>query len=649
MNNQETARIDRITQVVHYLLKGNTPDPIACENDPFDEIRQLSEKVNELNHNFKEIKDFILPLSEGNLKIRLPKRNILASPFKQLHASLSHLTWQTQQIAQGDFSQRVDFMGDFSQSFNSMVEALEEVRSQLLSEMEQFKQLAELKNHYLNVMAHDIRTPIGAVIGFADILLEGNLNDEERKHVQVIRRNCDSLIALINNILDMAKLEKRKMELVSVPFSVRTLGKDVVAMIQPKLNAQVRFVFDGDENMPEMLMGDSHRLRQVLVNLAGNAAKFTEHGTITLKIKVQEQNADQFKIDFSVEDTGIGISEEKFSTIFTAFTQADSNIASRFGGTGLGLTIAYELVALMRGELQVKSQVSRGTMFYFSLPFRIADESALEEPPDIRPCLTNGNILVVDDDPLALKIIKGILTKQNVRFTLCQDSTKAYDLLIQSENEEYPFTLVWIDIDMPKLNGFQLAAKIREDRQLNRLRLVACTSHIGEISDSGSTSLFSFVATKPVSHQALQRILEEASSDYPPADTSRDLSGISVLVADDNPLNRFLVTNIMQKLDIEVTEAENGLEAVNKVSEGMFDVVLMDKMMPVMDGVEAIRRIRETHDGDTLPILAFTAADVTEDIDGLMAAGADGVVSKPIVHEDIVESLCRAIAKSAGN
>ncbi|QTA91654.1 response regulator [Desulfonema magnum] len=641
MNSQETERIDRITEVVHYLLKGRTPDPIPCENDPDDEIRQLSEKVNELNRNFREIKAFIIPISEGNLKVRLPKRNILASPFKQLHASLSHLTWQTRQIARGDFNQRVDFMGDFSQSFNAMVEALDDARSQLMSETEQFKQLADIKRHYLNVMAHDIRTPIGAVIGFTDILLQGNLGGEEKKQVRIIKRNCDSLLVLINNILDMAKLEKRKMELVSVPLSVRTLGQDVEAMIQPKLNQQTRFIFDTDERIPEKLMGDPHRLQQVLVNLVGNAAKFTNKGTITLRIKLQEQHSENFKLHFSIEDTGIGISQDKLTDIFTPFSQADSTIASRFGGTGLGLAISRELVSLMGGHLQVKSQPDRGTTFYFSLLFGIAEETESEPPTASETCSGTCNILVVDDDPHVLKIIENLLTKQDVRFTLCQDSTNAYDLLIRAYEEKNPFTLAWLDIDMPKLNGFQLAAKIREDHRLSQLHLIACTSHIEKVTDSDSPSYFSFVATKPISAEALRRILDEAKSGYAPADHMCDLFGIRLLVADDNLLNRFLVTNMLQKLNIEVTEAENGLEAVNKVLKNKFDVVLMDKMMPVMDGTEAVRRIRETYDKDALPIFAFTADDSSKDKARFLSAGANGFISKPIVYEDIVESLCQ--------
>jgi len=655
MNKEEIYRIDRITEVIHYLLKGKVPEPIAYENDPDDEIRQLSEKVNDLTHNFREIRDFIIPLSEGRLDIQLPKRNFLASPFKQLQSSLSHLTWQAQQIAKGDFNQRVDFMGDFSQAFNSMVDSLKEARSQLLSEIDRFKQLADLKDHYLHVMAHDIRTPIGAVIGFADILLEEKLNDKERKYVHIIKRNCDSLLALINNILDMAKLEKHKMEIEAVPFSVRTLSEDIEVMIQPKLNKNVRIVLNIDENIPERVIGDPHRLQQVLVNLVGNAAKFTSEGSITFRIQKkevrsqesevnsQQPTANQLMLNFSVEDTGIGIAQDKLTDIFTPFVQAESSIASRFGGTGLGLAIAHELVSLMGGVLQVSSQSGKGTIFYFSLPFKIADEISKDEVGDEKLYLKRCNILVVDDNANALEIISHTLKKQNVRFTLCQDSTRVFDLLIKSHEEKRPFTLAWLDIDMPELNGIDLAAKIREEKQLNSLRLIACTSHIEKISDSGSPAYFSFIASKPVSSQALQRIIQEASSGYSAENSGCELAGLRLLVVDDNPLNRFIVKNTMQKLQIDVTEAENGLDGVNKLSEKAFDLVIMDKMMPVMDGIEAIRLIRKAHDMNQLPILAFTADDSPEDKDIMLAAGANGILTKPVEYEKMVESLCQVV------
>lgn len=643
METEEIARIDRITAALHYLLKGSVEDPIDCHNDPDDEIRQLTEKVNILLHNFKEIQDFIVPLSQGILDVRLPKKNILASPFKQLHASLSHLTWQTQRIAQGDLNQRVDFMGDFSVAFNSMVDSLREARSQLISEIEQFKKLAELKNHYLNVMAHDIRTPIGAIIGFTDILLDSRLSPEQIKHTEIIKRNSESLLSLINNVLDMAKLEKNKMELDSVPFSLITLGEDIGSMILPKLKPGVQFIFDHPEDLPESVIGDPNRLRQILTNLIGNAAKFTENGNITLTITHSEQPDERTAFVFKVKDDGIGIAEDKLKTIFSPFSQADGSIASKFGGTGLGLAIAQELIHLMGGELEVESRLGKGSVFYFTIPLDIHQEAESLGLPE--PCLKRIHILVVDDDPHALNIISDTLKKQNVRFELCHDSTRAYRMMANAYEQKDPFTLAWLDIDMPGLNGFELAEIIRADKRFKRVRLVACSAYMDKIGRDNGPSHFSFVASKPISQQALRRILEEASYDYSESDEVCHLAGLQMLVVDDNPLNRMLVRNIMTKLDVEITEAENGLDGVDKVKEKEFDIVLMDRMMPVMDGIEAIKRIRETFDPESLPILAFSAGDTDEDKESFISAGVNGFISKPIIHDAIVEKLCEAIKR----
>lgn len=642
MTKDEIERIDRITAAIHYLLKGKIPDFIRIESDPPDEIRQLSEKVNELIQNFKEIQEFIIPLSMGQLNVQMPRRNILASPFKQLQASLSHLTWQTKQIAQGDFNQRVDFMGDFSISFNAMVESLKEARTQLLSEAERYKKLAELKNHYLNVMAHDIRTPIGSVIGFSDILLENQLSDENKKYVQIIKRNCETLLSLINNILDMAKLENKKMEIDSVPFSIRSIGEYIGAMIEPKLNPGVSFVLEIDKNIPEKLLGDPLRLQQILINLVGNAAKFTSQGQITLKITVQHQHSNGFDLLFEVKDTGIGIPEDKQKTIFAPFTQADVGIASRFGGTGLGLAISNELVSLMGGKLQVSSVVGKGTCFYFTISFLPFQEEEIDKKDKhVSSLHRRSRILVVDDDKQALDIISHILSKQKIRFDLCQDSTKAYDMMVKAWESKDPFTLALIDIDMPHLNGYELGLKIMQDKRFKSVSLVAISAYMEKICDSKAPFCFSFVATKPISQQAMKRILDDT---HPLTFTAPEnecvLKGLKILVVDDNSLNRFLIRTVLHDTEVSITEAENGQEGVEKVFEQPYDVVLMDKMMPIMDGIEATKVIREKYASHELPILLFTADSSQEDSEILKKYDINGIIAKPIDYNKIVDSIC---------
>ncbi len=650
MEESEKERIDQITASVHRLLKGDIPDPISVADDPEDEIRQLSEKVNGLRDQFKEVKDFIVPLSEGKLDLHLPRGNFLASPFKNLQASLNHLTWQTQQIAQGDFNQRVDFMGDFSEAFNKMVLALRETREQMLSEADRYKKLAEIKNHYLNVMAHDIRTPIGAVIGFSDILLEGIVSAKDRKYVEIIRRNSDSLLSLINNILDMARIENRKMEIDALPFSIKEMGEDLREMFELRLREGIKFLLETDSRIPDQMIGDPGRLRQVLVNLLGNAAKFTEAGSIRLKMEVIDISTDRVSIRFTVADTGIGIPKKSLSAVFDPFVQAEKGIAGRFGGSGLGLAISRELVSLMRGELSVESSVGKGTAFSFTLSFAVFEQDAGAAPETggasaLQPLISSRkcNILVVDDDPYSLKIFDRILGRQNIRYTLCESGRKAFDLLISAFQQKKPFTLAWLDIDMPDMNGVELARMIRSDPRFNRLRIVACTAfaeHI-EVEDP---SYFSFITTKPITPKALERILSEARASYPASGgPGCDLSGLRVLVADDNSINRFLIKSMAQKMSIEVLEAENGREAVEMANKESFDIILMDKMMPVMGGIEAIEAIRKTLDPTSLPIIGFTADDSEEDQAAMLAAGANAILKKPVGYDDLAEGFCSAL------
>ncbi|MBF0549511.1 MAG: response regulator [Deltaproteobacteria bacterium] len=646
MTEEEKARIKRLTDVVQALLRGKVPGPIEEEAGLDDELSQLTNKVNKLTENFHQIHGALIPLSLGKLDVELPRGNILASPFKQLQAGLRHLTWQTQRIAHGDFNQRVDFMGDFSVAFNTMTQALKESRFQMQADMEQLQQVAELKTRYLNIMAHDIRTPIGAIIGFANILLEGQLADDQRNFARIIKRSGESLLGLINNILDLAKLDKGKMEIVSEPFSLLTLGEDVGTLIQPKLKAGVKFIFQPDQGIPEQLLGDPHRLEQVLINLLGNAAKFTNQGSIQLVIRVEEEEVDQMCLHFAVSDTGIGISPQQVDHIFEPFAQADSSISSRFGGTGLGLAISRELVGLMGGELQVKSLYGQGTTFYFSLSLKQALPQMAGLTVTI-PLTSRGKILVVDDSSSELELIGHLLKKEQVTFELCQESKRALALLVKAYEEKAPFTLALLDIMMPELDGLELARLIKSDPRFYSLRLVAYTGRVDSLNDANFPDFFSFVAAKPLSPETIRRIGQEAAQAQELVECPASLAGDKVLVVDDNPLNRMLVGRILKKVGVGMAEAENGLSAIEMVLEEAPDLVLMDQQMPVMDGAEAIGRIRESYRKEVLPILAFTADDSEEGQAAMIAAGADGIVNKPVNSDQLIEQLCNSLHRQS--
>jgi len=635
LNQIEKNRVDRITESVYYLLKGQVPQKIACENDTSDEIKQLSQMMNDLIGQFGEIKQSIVPLSKGNLDAQIPKNNFLASPFKHLHSSLSHLTWQTQQIARGDFNQRVDFMGDFSQAFNTMTNALKESQDQLIVEIEKFKNLAELKNNYLNIMAHDIRTPIGAVLGFSDILLENDHTDQTREYIETIKRNCMYLLNLINNILDMAKLEKKKMDLESVSFSLKTMGSDIGKLMAPKLSKDTQYIFEWDPDLPENMIGDPNRLRQVLINLLGNAAKFTESGSISLSLKKRSVDDTSYTIRFIIKDTGVGIAKDNLPKLFQAFSQENSGIASKYGGTGLGLAISKEIVELMGGTIHVESILGEGTTFYFDVQLKESVVKNIEE----QIMYNHAHILVVDDNPSILEILSHRLEKMQVSFSLCNDSTQAMNILNQNIKNNTPFTLALLDIDMPGLNGFELAEQIRQHPILKNMRLVAYTNHTQALAQNDNPNLFSMLVSKPVSEQTMQRLIEEANYSFTEEKDFCSLINKKILIVDDNAVNRFIVRKLLEKQDMIIDEAENGRISIQKVNENQYDYVLMDHLMPEMDGIKSIEEIRKNPDLNKMRILAYTAN--SEDVELFLQKGANGIVNKPVDNESLISELCR--------
>ncbi len=641
MTPEERRRIDRVTAAVHYLLKGRIPAPIDCDADPDDEIRQLSAKINTLLRNFSDLRDAVVPLSKGSLDVPIARDNHLASPFKQLQSALKHITWQTRRIAAGDYNQRVDFMGDLSRAFNQMAASLKEVRAQLSAETERYKTLADTKNRYLHIMAHDIRTPLGAILGFTEILLEqSDLPPPARRNIQIIKRHSDYVLALINNTLDMAKLENQKMTIDSRPFSIRRIARDIVEMIRANKKDGVEIVLDLDETLPDRLLGDSHRLEQILMNVMGNALKFTQSGVVRLSVGLTEETNGPRQLILSVSDTGIGIPEERISEIFEPYTQVDSGSGAGYGGTGLGLAICRELVCLMNGTIGVESTVGEGTTFTITLPFTPAD--AMIDPGGDS---YRRRILIVTDDPGLLSVITPLLKREHVRFESCRTTSKALQRLTAAAETKDPFTLVWIDIDMPDRNGFQLARRIRQDARFTNLRLAACSARPHRIgNDAASPARFGFVAAKPISNLALKRILADARQtvEETEAEMLAFLRNKKALVVEDNPVNLFLINAVFNKIGVIMNSAAEGRQGVETALSGGFDVVLMDRHLPDISGVEAVREIRARIDENSLPILAYSAA-ADSDMEELMSAGANGIVYKPIDYQNLINTLYRVM------
>lgn len=514
LDSIEIERINRITGVIHSLLQGHDPDTLDCESEPEDEIHELSLKVNRLLHQLREVKEFILPLSSGKLGYTLPRNNFLASPFKQLQASLRHLTWQTQQIAQGDFNQRVDFMGDFSTSFNTMVDALGEARNQLIAEVSHAEQLAEVKGHYLNVMAHDIRTPLAAILGIAEILLENLPVNERKAHIETIRRNGSALIDLINNILDLAKLEKGKLEISAQPFSIRELAEDLRGMFVPSLPEAVQFRLDVDDDIPSKINGDPQRLRQILINLVGNAVKFTREGYIALEVRELDREGENRSICFKVQDTGIGVSDAAIKRIFSPFKQASRDISIRYGGSGLGLSIARELVGLMGGELGVESRVDSGTTFFFTIQLQAVAEDLPVEQGEVTanaeepyksedPDLMGIRVIVVDDNPINRMLVKRMLAKLGAAVVEKASGADGIEAVLKD-----PPDVVLMDQNMPGMSGNEAIRRLRAVFEPSELTILALTADGSSecrelLMESGADEIL----YKPIDKQRTYRFL----------------------------------------------------------------------------------------------------------------------------------------------
>ncbi|MBL6991624.1 MAG: hypothetical protein ISR65_17700 [Bacteriovoracaceae bacterium] len=369
MEQNQKDRIDKASGAIQGLLQGQIPSALDIEGDPDDEIKQLSGYINRLIHDFGEVNEFIAPLAAGNLNIDLPVKNFLSSPFKQLHANLKHLTWQTQQIAKGDFHQKVDFMGDFSTAFNSMTAKLEKTQKSLILERENAIQFAETKSRYLNSLIHEIRTHLTCIVGFGTIMGKLSLEEKAKNCLDRINANVDSLYLLVNNALDLAKLEKHKVVFESIEFDMRQLFLDVSNLVAVNLSSKVHLVCNTAEGIPQKVKGDPLRIKQVLLNLLDNAVKFTKEGQIEVGAQIEDQDDLSLQILIYVKDTGIGIEESKLEAIFGDFFQSKSSTTREYGGTGLGLTICKELIEQMNGTIHVTSKLQEGTKFFFRLKF----------------------------------------------------------------------------------------------------------------------------------------------------------------------------------------------------------------------------------------------------------------------------------------
>ncbi len=533
---------------------------------------------------------------------------------------------------------------------------LSTANEEMFAAKEKAEEATKAKSEFLSIMSHEIRTPLNAILGMGELMEETPLTSDQKEYVQLLRSAGSTLLSLINDILDLSKIEAGHIELESINFNLwETIEKncEIMAVRAHKKNLEIAFQISPET--PEFVMGDQVRLNQVLINLIGNAIKFTETGEVVVRIQKAPQPFGEGKgleLLFSVIDTGIGIPENKFEAIFESFSQADSSTTRKFGGTGLGLSISKRLVELMQGRIWIDSKLGNGSAFHFTVRLLpgIGDETQSLPAPKIK--LTNKKVLVVDDTTTNRLILKEFLKGWGSSVVEAENGENAFKEITKAVEANDPFDLILLDCRMPGMDGFEVAQRLKETVGLNGLSIMMLTSEnrSGDIAKCKKFGISGYMI-KPIKRSSLlnaimdvmakpkEVVVEKAVEE---TTVSSALQPMNILLVEDTEENQIVMTAFLKKLPWSLDMAENGAIGLEKFKTGKYDLVLMDMQMPVMDGYTATREIRKWEKNmgvKETPIIALTAYALAKELRKSIEAGCNGHITKPVKKSTLIESI----------